>query len=211
MASQLTEKPKGPGFWLEDPKALFSSFAFLPVDGMTRNEKLNALTRLALGITAGLYWTRYKHWMTFLLASVGAVVVLKFSTRGLTEGFAVPRTLRVPDSSEETTLAPVFAEEWVSPPPEYDLTSDDEVFYEEPPRLRSYPYGQMMSVTNTLPRDEEHIRLAGGLADARNYSNNAFLRHRMQNQEELIRLQKKRINRRFRHTTNNAVSGFASY
>lgn len=207
-----SSKPVGPGFWLEDPKALFSSFAFLPVDGMTRNEKLNALTRLALGVTAGLYWTQYKHWMTFLLASLGAVVVLKFSTKGLTEGFSVPRTLKVPETIEETTLAPVFAEEWISPPPEYDLTVDDwEVPYEEAPRLRSYPYGQYSSTTNTLPRDEEHIRLSKGLADARNYSNNAFLRHRMQNQEELVRLHKKRINRRFRHTTNNAVSGFASY
>lgn len=75
----------------------------------------------------------------------------------------------------------------------------------------SYPYGQYMTTTNHMPVDEERIRKSKGLSDARSYANGAFLRNRVANQEEMVRIAKKRQQRRFRHTTYDGVSPYSSY
>lgn len=60
-------------FWAEDFSTLFRSTAFLPNCEMNDAEKLNALTRLIVIVTAILYLTKNKYFWTFLV--VGILVV----------------------------------------------------------------------------------------------------------------------------------------
>ena len=67
-------------FWLENPCSLFSTFAFFPSEGMTKAEKLNALTRLALIIGAVMYFMKYDHAVTFVLIGLLVIVALNYSS-----------------------------------------------------------------------------------------------------------------------------------
>jgi len=62
-------------FWVENPCIIFTDLVFFPVNGMSKEEKLNALTRLAIVISLVMYYMEYKHWLTFLLVSILTLVV----------------------------------------------------------------------------------------------------------------------------------------
>ena len=66
-------------FWLEDPAALFSSFSILPQDGMTQNQKLNALTRLSLILSLILFGCGCGYAIYFLIGSLVVIVILKYA------------------------------------------------------------------------------------------------------------------------------------
>ena len=239
-----------PKFWLEDPSALFSSLTFFPNEGMTRDQKLNSMTRLALLISAGLYWVQYPYWLTFLLVALLGIVALKYSCKPeqKKEGFSIPPTYSG-INYQETVLAPTFAEEWQVPPVEYDLV--DEVYdtdtpdgvagtygprvkypgqkgkngydiddgqryvkladmgrYKDP--LEVDPYGQYLSVTNQLPGDQQWERSHGTLSTARAYANDAFQRHRAAYQEDMTRIHKKKMARRYSNNLYTVSSAFTS-
>lgn len=137
-------------FWVNDPCILFTDIVFFPVQSMTPNEKLNAITRLVLLITIIMIACRYEYWAAFLL--VGLVIVLlgkliivpliSTPTSETIENFSVSPTYvpvnanmyevcasdGIPDVSpvysdydfKTITVPPVFSEEWRSPPPCYD-------------------------------------------------------------------------------------------
>lgn len=208
-------------FWISDVCVLFSDLQFFPTANMTREEKLNALTRLAVVIAIVMYLMDYKHWHTFLLIAILTLVVVEYASKNKDnnksqEGFTITPT-RIGDDFHETVVSPTFSEEVRIPPPAYDLYSDVELTdipFEEPLRPQSFPYSQFLSRTNLLPSDEylTHMNPTGGAKTAREYANNAWTRHDMANRENLTRVYKKSLARRFRHNTlNDSFSPYHSY
>ena len=113
---------------------------------------------------------------------------------------------------------PTYAEEWQIPPPAYDLytnvpyTGAEADTFEAPMRPQSYPYGQYLTNTNLMPGDEYYTRMGcGGARTAREYVNSTFLRHDLARRENMTRLYKKQLSRRFRNNTNDTFSPFVSY
>ena len=64
-------------FWLNNPKALFSSMDVLPTSEMTSAERLNALTRLLLIVTAGMYFLGYDQYFTVLALGILLIIILR--------------------------------------------------------------------------------------------------------------------------------------
>lgn len=221
-------QPNDEKFWTEDPCVLFNSFQILPTSKQTKNEKLNCLTRLAIIISSLLAFFEYKEdpkiiswytspWFSFLIVSLLAIVLLKYagkpSEAPTKENFTIVPTYPSLDM-EQTNVAPLFAEEWQIYPPAYDLYQNQppESTFDAPLKPQSYPYGQYLTRTNLLPSDEHHIRmLNGGPRNAREYANTAFLRNEMAFRENLTRLYKKKLNRRFQQSCNDTFSPYHSY
>lgn len=225
-------------FWVQDPCILLTNIKLFPTSDMTRDEKLNTLTRLALLAAAGLYFWQYEYWFTFLIIALLVVVLMKYA--GKKEGYGIKsegtteKTTLTPggqtpiDLKEEftltptyaspdlhtTTLAPLFSEEWSVYPPAYDIyvNTPPDLSFAEPLNPQSYPYGQYLTRTNLLPSDEmaSHL-LNGGQRQAREYANSAFLRHTLAHRENMTRLYKKRLARRFRNSCADSFSPFSSY
>ena len=225
MTSQHAEK-----FWTEDPCILFTNIKLFPLREMTKDEKLNAVTRLAIAASAGMYFMKYDFWFTFLLLSLLIIVILKYNagTEGfsmkssgtsettpidLKENFSLVPTYANPDY-HTTTITPIFSEEWQIYPPVYDVyvnTPPDDTF-KAPLQPQSYPYGQYLTRTNLLPSDEEATHmLNGGPRQAREYVNGAFIRNTIAHRENMTRLYKKRLARRFRSNCNDTFSPYQSY
>lgn len=205
-------------FWMEKPCALINDLRPLPTDDMTKDQKLNALSRLILLITLYLYWNKNQYWQTFLGVGLVAVVVMKYSDRtcGVREGFSVNPTYSGTDFTQ-TIVAPTFAEEWQNPPPQYDLietlTSVDDLF-ESTVDLdpRSYPYGQYLTKTNLLPADEFDIHKNNrGLTKTREFMNNSYTRRDVAFRDDIMRIHKKKLARRFRNNCNDNFSPYHSY
>jgi len=226
-------------FWAKDPAALFQNFAVFPTPDMTKNEKLNALTRLAVAVSIIMYFMEYQHWFIFLILSLLVIVILayaggpeSFRTESLEESnisedsdvdaedgverFTVTPTY-VGTDFQQTVVSPTYAEEWQNPPPAYDLyTNVPSTMYPEtfetPLIPQSYPYGQYLTKTNLLPGDEYYTHLGcGGPRTARSYMNSQFLRHDLSFRDNMIRLYKKKLNRRFRSQNNDTFSPYNSY
>lgn len=206
-------------FWLDDPCSLFSSFNFLPLNTLTLNEKLNALTRIAIIIAIILYCLDYSQWLIFLLISLVVIILLKYVTLKKEpenkESFTLTPTYTGLDL-QQTTVAPLFSEEWQIYPPTYDLYVEEplptEDLFEIPLHPQSYPFGQVLSVTNLLPNDEYHTRmLNGGVRESREYMNSAFLRNDLAFRDNLTRVYKKSLARRFRNSCNDSFSPYSGY
>ena len=76
-------------FWIEDPCVLVTDFNIIPNATLSLNEKLNALTRLILLTSAGMYAMEYKYWATFLVVGILIVLVIKVLGNNQREGFSV--------------------------------------------------------------------------------------------------------------------------
>lgn len=215
-------------FWLENPCKLISSFAIFPSETMTKAEKLNALTRLAIIIAAVMYFMKYEHTVTFFVIAVLVIIALNYSNENI-EGSKQPSP--PPEGAEEFTIVPTylgtdfqqtvvpptFAEEWQIPPPAYDLYTqvpyqDAPDTFEQPLQPQSYPYGQYLTRTNLLPSDEYYTHLGcGGARTAREYVNSTFLRNDLAFQDNMTKMLKKKLNRRFRHNSQDTFSPYHSY
>lgn len=211
-------------FWVEDPCSLFASLRVFPMEGMTKDEKLNALTRLAIIVSAVLYYMQYEHWFTLLILSLLVVVLIKFASREegysskkeeVKEDFTLVPTYASPDL-HVTTISPLFSDEWMLYPQQEDLyvnTPPTGRTFEEPMMPQAYPYSQYLSRTGLLPSDEyaTHM-LNGGPRQARDYANSAFLRHDLGFRENMTRLYKKKLARRFRNSgVGETFSPYSSY
>jgi hypothetical protein len=221
-------------FWLSDPCILLTDFAILPTQEMTKAEKMNALTRLALIITGCMFFAKYKHWKAFGVCSILLIILVFVGTpdardiskkapetpetdESVVENFSIVPTYLGTDFNQ-TIVSPMFSEEWQIPPPAYDqytqapYTGDERDTFEMPLTPQSYPYGQYMTTTNLLPSDEYYIHMGcGGTQTAREYANSTFLRHDLANRENMTRLYKKSLARRFRHNTQDTYSPYHSY
>lgn len=207
----MTEK-----FWVDDFTVLFTNIQFFPLSSMTKDEKLNALTRLVIIIGIALYMMKYEHYLTFITVSIIVILLLKYGgSIKSQEGFSIVPTYANPNVSE-TIVAPLFSEEWQINPDQKDLYIDTPDIegnkFLEPLTPQSYPYGMLLSKSNLLPSDEyaTHM-LNGGQRQAREYVNGAFLRHELAFRENIGRIYKKKLNRRFQQNTNDTMSPFSSY
>ncbi len=63
--------------WLNDPKALFDSMNIIPDSSMTNAERLNALTRLLILITLGMYFVGYENYFTVFVLGMILIVILR--------------------------------------------------------------------------------------------------------------------------------------
>jgi len=209
-------------FWIEDPCILFTDLVFFPTVDMTQEQKLNALTRLALVISIVMYMMEYKQWLNFLLIAVLLLIIVQYSTKTkqsketiLKENFSIVPTY-IGDDFHTTVVAPTFAEEHRVPPPAYDQYTNVDfspTMFQEPMRPQSYPYGQYLTRTNLLPSDEyaTHMNSTGGARSAREYVNSTFTKHDLAFRENMMRTHKKSLNRRFRSNTNDTWSPYHSY
>lgn len=66
--------------WLEDVCVLFDNGNFLPTKTMSRNEKVNSITRLILLIFTGMVLLRYNYALNFLCLSIIIILILYFLT-----------------------------------------------------------------------------------------------------------------------------------
>lgn len=221
MTSSVNEVPTK--FWIEDPCILLTDIVFFPTANMTREQKLNALTRLAVVIAVAMFVMDSKYWSTFLLVAVLFLVIVEYSekSKGVKEtnkeGFSIVPT-RVGDDFHQTVVAPLFAEEVRIPPPAYEMESSvdfTDIPFEDPIRPQAYPYGQYLTRTNLLPSDEYlvHMNPTGGAKNAREFANSSFTKHTMAFRENMTRIHKKSLQKRFRHsqTENDTWSPFSSY
>lgn len=226
-------------FWTEEPCALFDELSFIPTKSMSRAEKLNALTRLILIVALIMYFMKYKQWLTFLVIGVVVIIVLNYTQKegfkkntlskekehvsevthsddDTVENFTIVPTYTGGDF-QQTVVTPTFAEEWQIPPPAYDLYTqvpypDARDTFEAPLTPQSYPYGQYLTRTNLLPSDEYYTHLGcGGARTAREFVNSTFLRHDLARRENMMRIYKKRLNRRYRSNTQDSFSPYSSY
>lgn len=200
-------------FFIDDPVVLLTNLKFFPTSSMTRDEKLNAMARLSALISAVLYAIKYEYWYVFGAASLITILVLKISSsEEKMETFATVPTYLSNDVNV-TTVAPLYAEEHQIYPPAYDIYENIPAPrpFEEPLTPKSYPYGQYLTRTNLLPSDEMVAHTMGGQSKARSYINGAFTRHELAHRENMTRLYKKKLARRFRHNTNDTFSPYHSY
>lgn len=63
-------------FWLENPSSLFNSVNPFPNRAMTKNQRLNALTRFVLLVSLFLIIADFKHWLFFLLISLLVIIFI---------------------------------------------------------------------------------------------------------------------------------------
>lgn len=82
-------------FWLERPSDLFKSGRFLPSPDMNKVERLNAITRLLLVVTAVLFLSGTgRTWLTVLITGVAVVLTIYFLNVKQREGFDDSFTFR---------------------------------------------------------------------------------------------------------------------
>ena len=169
---------------------------------------------------AGQYKT-YGYGLAVVLVVVALVLWCRKSTpQPLTpahrEGFTVTPTYLSTDF-ERTVVAPTYAEEWAIKPRSYDIVSataqpSEYTLKSTSPPPRAYPYGQYLTQTNLLPNDEEVVQMmCGGASPAREYANSAFLRNDLAFRENISRIHKKKLERRFRQNCNDNFSPYNSY
>jgi len=109
-------------FWLDDPSVLLTHFNLIIKEKDPLNVKLNILTRYALIITVLMYLCEYEYYYIFLGISMLFIFSMKIVSSKNKENFTIPYTNL--SGTPMTTIPPLFAEEWQSPPPIYDLVED---------------------------------------------------------------------------------------
>ena len=83
--------------WVEDIFVLFENGDILPTGTMSKNEKLNSITRLILLIFIGMLLFGYNHSLNFLALAIIIILILYFLT--VKENYSqmdVPRTYKYP-------------------------------------------------------------------------------------------------------------------
>lgn len=118
-----------------------------------------------------------------------------------------------PVVNRETVTAPLYAEQWRIRPFQYDEYSQP-----QPPPIatvnkvddpRNYPYGQLLSRTNILPRDEARIGLwVGEEPIAVRYLNSNFVRQDLAFRDSMSEILKRKQATRYK---NNPYNSFAPY
>lgn len=65
-------------FWFEDPSAIFQTFDIIPNSNMTDAERLNAMTRVIIIISAIMFVIKFPAWWIFLVLGIIVVIILWF-------------------------------------------------------------------------------------------------------------------------------------
>jgi hypothetical protein len=69
-------------FWLEDSSALFETFDIIPNADMNDMERLNAMTRAIIIISAIMFVVKFPAWWVFLVFGIIVVIILWFIMKG---------------------------------------------------------------------------------------------------------------------------------
>lgn len=64
-------------FWLNDPAVLYENLEFIPTQSMTNAERMNALTRLLILVTIGLYYYGYDQYFNVFILGILLILILK--------------------------------------------------------------------------------------------------------------------------------------
>lgn len=196
-------------FWLEDPCVLVTDFNIIPNAKLTLNEKLNALSRLVLIISGGMYAMEYKYWSTFLLVGILIILVIKVLGDKKIEGFSIPPTY-VDGAEPVTTVPPLHAEEWQIPPPIYDEYTNTPDDCEMIPQTDERPvYGQYITSNRLFPYQTQ-VTHNGTLNDAQLFMNDEFTRDTMQFRNDMTRNYVNKLNRYYRQGCNDPISPWNS-
>ena|ERR1700694_3787318 len=123
-----------------------------------------------------------------------------------------------PERFNHVAVSPIFAEEWHVRPPVYDfyINRPQKVASELIPNKiedpRDFPYGQYLTTTNLLPGEEKKVALfCNKKSSALAYINNQFTRREIAFRDDITRLLKKKLHRRFRHNCYDTWSPYQSF
>jgi hypothetical protein len=75
-------------FWFEDPKSLIKTFDAVPNDNMNDAERLNAMTRMIIIITAVMFVVKFPLWWLFLALGLLVVIIFWYIIKGYEEIYA---------------------------------------------------------------------------------------------------------------------------
>ena len=206
-------------FWIKKPSNLIGDSCIFPTKKMSENQKLNAISRLFILMSLILLFVDWRYSIGFAVISM--IVVLGLYHFSKKEGFTITPTYASTDL-HQTTVPPLFAEEWQVKPPSYDIYSSiSQGELVDSPKTTSmllagkssYPYGQYLSPTNLLPSDERYLAENGngGAKSAREYANSAFVRNEIAYRDNMTRILKKKLANRFRHNSNDTFSPYHSF
>lgn len=207
-------------FWVDDPSVLISNLQLLPTQDMSLDQKLNALTRLAIICAVVMYFMEFEYWLVFFITAILIIICLKYlSVNSKKEGFTIPPTY-VDGAAPMTTVPPLFAEEWQIPPPAYDIYNMSEMENpwtelacqsQECLTSQPYPiYGQYISDTTVLPSEEEEIKNRP-LRDAQQYMVDARTRDEIDYRNNMTRLYVNKINREYRAGCFDQITPYSSW
>jgi len=214
------EKQHYVAFWLKNPCILVEEMAIFPNDSMDVDQRLNALTRLCLLISLGMWFFGYKYWVYFFVGSLVMIIAIKIWEKNIIkEGFTIPPTY-TDGSAPMTTVPPLFAEEWQIPPPAYDVYNMSDVnnpytlaATESQECLNQQPYpifSQYLSDTTLLPHQEEEVKNRP-LVDAQMYMTDARTRDEIDYRNNISRLYTNRFNREYRHGCFDQITPYSSW
>uniref|UniRef100_A0A6C0M195 Minor capsid protein P9 transmembrane helices domain-containing protein n=1 Tax=viral metagenome TaxID=1070528 RepID=A0A6C0M195_9ZZZZ len=198
-------------FWVDDITALFDKLTPFPTPKMTLNQKLNALTIMAVIATGILVYIKFPLWHVFFVTSLLVIVIVKYTTD--CKRMAVVETYTVPDTTIESadilpTIPSADDGEWQVHPPtyaNYELLEDS-----QKPMGEYNLMGEYMTRTNLLPADEAHVANMS-LADSKVYMHNQRTTDQLAYRNDMVRIFKNRINREYGHGCSDALSPQVSY
>lgn len=197
-------------FWLRNPCVLLDCNIF-PTKDLDTNERLNALTRLLIIVTLIMYMVDYKYYLYFFIAGLIVILLMKvLDEKDIQEDFTIPPTYT--DGSEPiTTIPPLHAEEWQSPPPIYDEYTNIpsytpcDYFQDERPI-----FGQYISSDRLLPHNTNETNNRT-LEDAQIYMNDEFTKDTMQFRNDMTRTYVNKLDRWYRQGCYDQISPWNSY
>ena len=106
--SQINDKKKdGIKFWLENPISLFQDLDILPNPTMTNDEKLNALTRAIIIISAIMFAFRFPTWWLFLFVGILVVIVIWYMTKDINRDLKKSKPLKQTNHSKRRIITPL--------------------------------------------------------------------------------------------------------
>lgn len=216
-------------FWLDSPQDLVGLYLF-PRKEDSISTKLNSFTRILIIVVVGMMALQYKNWLVVLLTGLVVVLVLAYINRGSEDkkqGFAKIADLDTniealdinpynPSDLRPVNLEPTYADSWPNDTISYDII-DNVIENQNVPMtvdrldFDQRPYGQYITRTNLMPRDELAVQSFMGSSNrARDYINSTFAERDVRAREDSMKFIKLKMNSRFKHNCYSEVSPYTS-
>lgn len=207
----MSSAPVEEKFWLNgDLSVLTKKWNILPSEGDSIGAKLNAFTRLL--ILGTIILTIFGWEKTPLMFLAGMIIIISIAYRESgKQGFTITPTY-LDSNVNNITVSPLYAEEWQVNPPSVDYTissAPDVPEFKVPQNPQERPYGQYLTNTNFLPRDDEYVQAIGTKNGAISFMNNAFLRNDLAFRDNMTRIQKLKLKSQFRHNSHDTFSPYS--
>lgn len=227
-AKDLPLSSQSEKFWLDSPQDLVGLYLF-PRKEDSISTKLNAFTRILILVVIGMAAFQYKNWPLVLLSGLIVVLVLAYINKNsdVKQGFAKIADLDTniealdinpynPSDLRPISLEPTYADSWPNDTTSYDII-DNVIETRNVPMtvdqldFDKRPYGQYITRTNLMPRDELAVQSFMGSSNrARDYINSTFSERDIRAREDSMKFIKLKMNSRFKHNCYNDVSPYSS-